>query len=378
MNPNVEVYVATHKPIDFALPDYCKKIQVNAEANGQWPGYLHDNDGSDNISLKNPNYCELTALYSMWKNCKADIQGLYHYRRFLADRNCFTSVVPDGVVKAALDRKTIMKALENNDIIISSPVYYEMPGSNLRNHKGISTGEALREPCYWKDIRELYRVIEEKYPDYLSSLEYTFSQNHYSPCNVFISSRKFVDEYCTWLFDVLGEVEKRTSLEGYDTQHKRIYGYMAEHLLNVYVHKHNPRVKYMFIATVVPESFSNSIRITLNKIPQMLRRVPLVVKIVRTLRGLRNNDTEENRETEKFYISILRHQKASGTNYLITEFTPKNPNNFIHDLESALPEFESQAKNEGKIFAPRVILSSETPESVRKSLFDLGVRVIHR
>ena len=41
---SVEVYVATHKKIDFALPDYCSKIQVNAERNGQWEGYLHDNE----------------------------------------------------------------------------------------------------------------------------------------------------------------------------------------------------------------------------------------------------------------------------------------------------------------------------------------------
>ncbi len=41
--PRVEVYVATHKKIDFEIPDYCRKIQVNAERNGQWEGYLHDN-----------------------------------------------------------------------------------------------------------------------------------------------------------------------------------------------------------------------------------------------------------------------------------------------------------------------------------------------
>lgn len=79
----VEVYVASINPIDFPLPDYCRKIQVNAEANGQLSGYLHDNDNPDNISRKNPNYSELTALYSMWKNCTADIQGLYHYRRYI-------------------------------------------------------------------------------------------------------------------------------------------------------------------------------------------------------------------------------------------------------------------------------------------------------
>ena len=79
----IEIYVAAHKPIECTLPEHCKLIQVNAKANGEWPGCLHDSDGQDNISSKNPNYCELTALYSMWKNSKADINGLFHYRRFL-------------------------------------------------------------------------------------------------------------------------------------------------------------------------------------------------------------------------------------------------------------------------------------------------------
>ena len=44
-------------------------------------GYTPDNTG-ENISTKNPNFCELTGLYWAWKNLDADYLGLVHYRRY--------------------------------------------------------------------------------------------------------------------------------------------------------------------------------------------------------------------------------------------------------------------------------------------------------
>ena len=43
-------------------------------------GYQPDNIG-DNISSKNPSFCELTGLYWAWKNLDNEYLGLAHYRR---------------------------------------------------------------------------------------------------------------------------------------------------------------------------------------------------------------------------------------------------------------------------------------------------------
>ena len=51
-------------------------VQVGAEKKESL-GYARDNEG-ENISKKNPNYCELTGLYWAWKNLDAEYLGLAH------------------------------------------------------------------------------------------------------------------------------------------------------------------------------------------------------------------------------------------------------------------------------------------------------------
>ena len=78
------IYVVTHKNISLELPNNYKLIGVgnNCIINEN----LHDNIGN-NISSKNKNYCELTALYWLWKNSHDDIIGLEHYRRMFLNDN---------------------------------------------------------------------------------------------------------------------------------------------------------------------------------------------------------------------------------------------------------------------------------------------------
>ena len=53
--------------------------------------------------------------------------------------------------------------------------------------------------------------------------------------NMFVMRKDYLDEYCTWLFDVLQELENRTDITNYNVIEARIYGYISELLLDVWL-----------------------------------------------------------------------------------------------------------------------------------------------
>ena len=51
--------------------------------------------------------------------------------------------------------------------------------------------------------------------------------------------------YCEWLFKILFEVEKRTDISSYDSYQQRLYGFLGERLLNVWLRHRQAKVKYL-------------------------------------------------------------------------------------------------------------------------------------
>ena len=93
LSKKVGLYIATHdQMITFSEQEKSNKdilipIQVGARLSD---AKLYDtrDDYGDNISDKNGIFCELTALYWIWKNDTHSIKGLSHYRRrFLINAN---------------------------------------------------------------------------------------------------------------------------------------------------------------------------------------------------------------------------------------------------------------------------------------------------
>lgn len=221
----MKIYVVTHKPFEAELPPNYEYIQVNAARNEPFCR-LTDHSG-DNISEKNPFFCELTATYWIWKNDKVnDIVGLAHYRRFLTT-NRFSSSC-----KHYLNSPEVEKFLKKYDFIATK---LHRSNTTVKEHLEINVRE--------KDFQLLRETVGVVCPEYLPTFDEVFSGHLSYLLNVMICKKSQWDKYCEWLFSILFEMEKHVDMTGYSVQEQRLYGFLAERLFTVYVRKNNYRVK---------------------------------------------------------------------------------------------------------------------------------------
>ena len=235
----MKIYVVTHEPVALDLPPDYELFQVGAAING---AFLEHNDavGEDNISAKNPNYCELTAAYWIWKNDhENDIVGLMHYRRFLTTSR-FSKSNKHYVTAIFAE-----KLLDNYDFI--APKKY---GTGLDVKQALISGHV-----YEKDFELLRNVIVKLYPDYETAFDGVFRGKKTFPCNIFIAKKDEWDKYYAWLFSIFDEMEKHVDMTDYSKQERRLYGYLSERLFTVYVVKNNKRVKELRMLAPKPPFF---------------------------------------------------------------------------------------------------------------------------
>ncbi len=217
------ILVTLHKP--YSLPKISsiyKPIQVGfrSEINSS---YLRDDFG-DSIAEKNSSYCELTALYWVWKNLDVDVIGLCHYRRFLGS--------PYGSVFSRFRKKQKILTEDQIDMMLKG---YDiiLP---MKRHYWIETRESQYAHAHHiEDLQMTESVLRGKYPAYLPAWKHMLASRSGHICNMFIMRKEHLDEYCTWLFDILFEVEKRLDISSYSENDKRVFGFLGERLLDVWV-----------------------------------------------------------------------------------------------------------------------------------------------
>lgn len=217
------MYIVSHKDFDApSLPDYTP-ILAGAAANKATIA-VRDDTG-DNISTLNPEFCELTAQYWVWKN--ADLSdgnvGFVHYRRyFYTDRHKKRIVPADW----------FSKDLEQYDIVLPEPwVLTKTIGAQFAQFHNID------------DLKTVRAIVDERTPDFIPTFDALMHRHDLSCYNMFVMSSDRFDAYMAWLFGILDEARARIDVSGYDSYNKRLFGFLAERLLNVWVDAQQLRVK---------------------------------------------------------------------------------------------------------------------------------------
>lgn len=228
-NHKIEIYIAAHNKSEIPSIEGYKIIEVGSFFHPDPIYAIRDNSGN-NISEKNKTFCELTAYYWMWKNSRADYIGLVHYRRFFSRKRV------DDSERYYLQVMEATKILENYDVILPEPIIWW--------RYTIATGYD-HGAGFFKDLMVVRNIISQKYPAYLKEWDQVTGGHKASYCNVMVTSKKYFDSYCEWLFDILFEAESQIDISNYTSVEKRIFGFLSEILLNVWVQHNQLRVYYM-------------------------------------------------------------------------------------------------------------------------------------
>ena len=179
---------------------FVKYIQAGAALTDLQICDIRDSVG-DNISEKNPFYCELTAGYWIAKNdLFSDYVGLFHYSRGLDLGDRFPHL------------------LEENNLILPCPM--------IMRHE-IITRFAKQD---YEIMREAVMLVS---PEYIEALETYFLQHQFFIGNMLICERKIFVALYEWMFKVIDACEKIYNKKKICIA-KRIWGYYSEHLLNIY------------------------------------------------------------------------------------------------------------------------------------------------
>ena len=221
---NIIIIIATHKKYWMPEDDIYLPVHVGAEGktdaqgNPLDLGYTKDNTG-DNISRKNKNYCELTGLYWAWKNLDADYIGLAHYRRHFTLKN------RGDKKQRPITRFELEKLLTENDVLLP----------RKRNYFIETNYSQYVHAHHEIDLTTTREIIVEKYPEYIKAYDESMGRTTGHRFNMFIMKKELLNDYCRWLFDILFELEKRLDISDYSDNDARVFGFVSERLLDVWL-----------------------------------------------------------------------------------------------------------------------------------------------
>lgn len=245
--PDVKIIVAAHKLYEMPSDRIYLPVYVGSAIGHSLP-YQPDDEG-DNISEKNPGYCELTGLYWAWKNLDCDYLGLAHYRRHFTVRSR-SYRRRHAPMECVLTGAKLKQLLLQAQIIVPKKRRYYI--ETLYSH--------YAHTHYAEHLDITREIIAERYPDDLAAFDRVMKQTWGYMFNMYIMEKSLSDAYCAWLFDILFELERRVGDRAYSAYQGRFYGRVGEILFNVWLQGRLETVKEVGYLPMEKEDWNQKIR----------------------------------------------------------------------------------------------------------------------
>ena len=160
-----------------------------------------------------------------------------HYRRYFSNGKLWKRKEARIISEGELQKK-----LDKCDILLPRP----------RNYWIETNYSQYAHAHHAIDLDTTREILQERYPAYLKAFDASMKRTVGHRFNMFVMSREKLNAYCKWLFDVLFELEKRLDTSSYDAYNARVFGFVAERLLDVWIETR--RVPYTEMPVLNTES----------------------------------------------------------------------------------------------------------------------------
>ena len=215
---SIKLIVAAHKAYRMPQDPMYLPLHVGRAGKDFDLGFQGDNTG-DNISEKNPTFCELTGIYWAWKNLDADYVGLCHYRRH------FRGTSGKDKWNCILTAEQAETLLRDTDVLLPRRRNYFI---ETAYHQYIHA-----HPAEGLDLA--LKLAADQGDNYARAVAAMKRRTWTHIYNMFIMKKDIFDGYCQWLFDILFQVEREIDTSGYSAYDKRVFGFVSERLLDIYL-----------------------------------------------------------------------------------------------------------------------------------------------
>ncbi len=226
MSEKITIIVCTHKECDMPSDPIYLPLHVgaagkkNKDGSSLDFGYVRDDTG-DNISIRNCYFGTQTGLYWAWKNLNSDYKGLVHYRRYFVGKDYKRS----DMLGSVITKNEIEPMLEKYKVFVPKKRRYYI--ESLYSHYAHTHDET--------HFKVVENIIRTDCPEYSDAFKRVMKRRWGYMFNMMILEKNLMDNYCSWLFNILFQAVERIDKSNLSAFDSRFCGRISEILFDVWL-----------------------------------------------------------------------------------------------------------------------------------------------